>query len=244
PHPAAPAGMPAAPGAPVWGAPPPPPKSSTGKIVGIVVACVAGLALLASLSAVVLYMAADDKGDSGNGKAAKPTGKRYSLKLRDTVLDGEYKLADDVSKEVQADLDAEVGGDQYTSVSGVYAPAGDGEDSLTVLAFHGDIELPGMEKRGFLRGSAEDEGTRVVRKATDFEIPGASGTVTCQVLAEKEDGVGDIIIPTCVWADRDMLVSTVVGDPELVDADPKAVDLEAAAKDLVTIRDELRVPRK
>ncbi|MBB1246919.1 hypothetical protein GL263_25715, partial [Streptomyces durbertensis] len=222
---------------------PPPPKSSTGKIVGIVVACVAGLALLASLSAVVLYMATGPD-ETSDGKAAEPAGKRYSLKLRDTVLAGDYKLADDVSKEVQADLDAEVGAGQYTSVSGVYAPEGDGEDSITVLAFHGDVELPGMEKRGFLRGAAQNDGTSVVRKATDFTVLGASGTVTCQVLSEKEDGVGDLLVPTCVWADRDMLVSTVVSDPELIDADPESIDLEAAAKDLVTIRDELRVPRK
>lgn len=224
------------------GGPPKPPRS-----VGVwpVLGCVAaGAGLLAGL---VWYgnppSDSSLKGGPAGGSAAFPAAE-YRLRAAPTLLDGDYRLADDQSRKRQAELTGNVSESnirdpratvaQYTSAS----EAG----VLVVSGLSGRIKNPDQARESILNGAAEADGAVLSVPARDFTPAGSEVTVACQVItAEQTDGTSTPL-PMCAWADDNTNASVALVTADSATKEASEIDLAAVAEVTVRVRTELREP--
>lgn len=252
-----------------WGgqAPPPPPDNNRTKIALIVGACAAVVAIAVTLALVLGGSSDDDSSDDakgsdssqspGNDASDEPsegpsddasddasgepddTGD-YELTVPKTILEGDYKLADDMSKQLQKDIDAGAGMDGEVKASGgSYETSGETE-TLLVAGYQGDIGLPTLAKREFLQGTAQGANAQVAVPGKDFNVADVDSSVTCQVITQTQ-GSAKVNMPVCAWAEDDILFSLLVSDPGQINTDATDIDLNAEAKRLVGALNDFRV---
>ncbi|MFD3546322.1 hypothetical protein ACFWUW_12040 [Streptomyces sp. NPDC058655] len=224
-----------------WAQPPmapPPRKRRTGLVVGIVAGSLAGLCLI-GFSVNALMDAQDVASGSGFPEA------RYRLTVPQTMLDGRFTLAQDLSQtQGKAALDGTydpkirapkpaVG--QYT--------AGSAEElsALVLSGMYGQFKDPASARRKMMDGAAESQGATLAVPAREITPAGSGITVTCQVLTSSQDGA-TTTLPMCAWADENTGASVAVVTPETARQSPGSVDLDKIAATTLQVREEARRP--
>ncbi|MFI9176043.1 hypothetical protein [Streptomyces lincolnensis] len=219
-----------------WGglppmAPPPPKKSRVGLILGIVggavVAVVGVLALIGSTVARSTLPAAE-----------------FSLTLPQTLLDGRFELAEDLSDSQGAAMEKEAEGAWDAKVTeavvGQYSLNGDPAKGVLVLSgMYGRFRNADHMSRGMLKGAADADGVTVTEGPRGFPQEG-SPTVYCEVLTQEQAGT-TTTYPLCAWTD-DNTSATVVPAVTTAAQDPAAMPLAAYARMTLQIRSEARKP--
>lgn len=239
PHPGQPhPGQPYPPQGP-WGQPPlgPPPRANrTGRTLGIVAACVVGLAVLGFLANRV-----SEAGDlaSGSGFPAAT----HRLTVPKSLLGGTYTLAQDLSqtagkKALDGAYDPKIRNPE--PAAGQYA-ADSGMGALVISGMYGQFKDPDSARRKMAEGAAEADGAGVSVPARDITPAGSGITLTCQVLTSKQQGT-EVALPMCAWADDNTAATVAVVTPQSAGRDPKTVDLDAIARTTLDVREEARQP--
>lgn len=238
PQPAHPAQFPAQGG---WGQPPvgpPPRRKRTGLVIGIVAASLVGLGVIGF--AVKLL---NDAGQVASG-AGFPDA-RYRLTVPQTMLDGTYTLAQDLSqtegkKALAGAYDPKIR-DPKPAV-GQYTSGGTtGTSALVFSGMYGQFKDPAAARRKMMEGAAEAQGATVAVPAKDITPVGSGITVTCQVLTSSQGGTTSTL-PMCAWADENTGASVAVVTPATVRQSPGAVDLQKVAATTLKVREEARQP--
>ncbi|MDT0450523.1 hypothetical protein [Streptomyces hesseae] len=219
-----------------WGAPmaPPPRRGlSAGAIVGIVVGVVFGLP---ALSGVLLYVSSGGQGQRHHASSPVPDSERYRLKVPSALLDGQYTLAQDLSKTMDDKLAGERNGrneHDMRMVSGQYTTSsGEEQETMLFAGSYGEIDDPHRALDSMLRGMSENEGVTVTTPAKEVTPPGAQTPVTCQVLGANRAGQSNSVV-VCGWSDHSTVGTvSVPGD---------SGDFDAAAMKTLRIRNETRV---
>jgi hypothetical protein len=224
-----------------WGAPPPPPpKKNTGRIVAIVLGSVAGV-----LALVWFGNSGDSGGDSSSSDSSDSFPEaQYQLMLPQTLLDGKYKLAGDMSEKFQDNLagmsesnirDPQAAMAQYTSSSGAEVGV------LVISGLHGRIQDPDEARSKMLKGAGDSDGSSIAVPAKDFTPAGSDVPVSCQVMVTEQTGGGKAVLPLCAWADDNTSATVTLVTQETAQS-PEAVDLKAVAEATVKVREETRKP--
>ncbi|MGC5346806.1 hypothetical protein PZB75_22350 [Streptomyces sp. AM 4-1-1] len=225
-------GMPGAPGAPGMPGFQPPRKKRTGLIAAVVV----GALVVAGGIAFGVSRLIDNSGVGGEFPKAE-----YKLTVPKTLLDGEYKLADDLSasqgKKIEDTYDPTV-----RNGKAVVAQYGSTKGGVVVISgMWGQFKKTGIMRDKMLKGAAGADGATVVVPPKDFTPAGYDITVSCQVLRSKNAGVSSTI-PMCAWGDDNTGAAVAVITPETALKDPKSVDLAQEAANAAKIRSEARQP--
>lgn len=239
---------------------PPQGGSGSGRLIAIIAACVAVVVLAVSVTFLVLD---DDSSSGNDAQAseraqgdppsdepssspsaeAQPTDddaaatpdgdedKRLSLPR--TLLDGDYRLLQDMSDQFQR----EAPGDDVIGLGGSFR-SGEG-DSIVVAAYEGNIGSPTVAKREFLRGTGSGATSKITVTPKKYDVDDADSPVTCQVVTQTQ-GSAEVQLPTCVWADDETLISAIHTDPGKVNTDPKGIKLPLQADRLMDILDDFR----
>ncbi|EPH46132.1 hypothetical protein ABT390_09375 [Streptomyces aurantiacus] len=232
PYPAGPGGP--APWDAAYGAPPPP-RRSTGKVLGIVGAVVgAGVLVVAGLAVL------GAGSDSGFPEA------KYRMTVPDTLVDGTYKLTQDISdttgKEVVEENKSRANVRDPKAVVAQYAGRGkDASSALVVSGMYGRFKSPAKARADLMDGAAEGEGATVAVPARDITPKGSDLTLRCQVLTSSQGGTTSNV-PLCAWADENTGAAVGVVTAETATQDPEDVDLEQVARTTVKVREEMREP--
>lgn len=213
--------------------PPPPPKSRVGLVLGIV----GGVVALVVVGAVGLW-AVGTQSTSGFPEA------EYRLTLPDTVLDGEYELAKDLSHPSGRQLEEEAEGawDARDVKAGIgqYTPLADGaEGALIVSGMYGRFKNTDTARDNMLKGAGEAGTITVVVPPADYTPGGSDITISCQVVAQKRAG-SEITYPICAWADGNTGASIAEFTGASVGQDAEDVDVEAFAERTLQVRSEIR----
>lgn len=223
-----------------WGAPPtapPPRRRRTGLVLGIVggvvalvVAVVVGLALVG------------EKVTGGSFPKAE-----YTLALPQTLVDGRYELAKDLSdtegQKVEKEAEGAWDAKDMRAVVGQYSLGGDQtKGTLVVSGMYGRFNHTELTRKNMMRGAAEGAGAKVAVPAQDFHPEGAQGiTVSCEVLTQTQLGTR-VTVPVCGWADGNTGASVAEVTTAGMSQDPSEVDLDKAAATTAQIRKEMRKP--
>ncbi|MEI5526406.1 hypothetical protein WB401_10965 [Streptomyces brasiliscabiei] len=215
--------------------PAPPPKSRAGLILGIV----GGVVALAVVGAVGLWVMGTQS-TSGFPEA------EYRLVLPDTVLDGEYKLAQDLSdttgKQVEKEADGAFDARDVTAAVAQYAPQEDGaQGALIVSGMYGRFKNTDAARDNMLKGAAGVDTITVAVPPEDYTPDGSDVTISCQVVTQDQAG-SEVTYPMCAWADGNTGASVAELSTASVGQDPEKVDVEAFAKRTLQVRDEIRKP--
>ncbi|SFN38598.1 MULTISPECIES: hypothetical protein [unclassified Streptomyces] len=215
--------------------PPPPPKSRTGLVLGLV----GGVVGLVVLGAVGLWVVGTQS-TSGFPEA------EYKLALPETVLDGEYKLAQDLSdtegSQVEDEAEGAFDARDVTAAVAQYAPAGDGaEGALIVSGMYGRFKNTDAARDNMLKGAAGVSSITVVVPPEDYTPGDSDLTISCQVVTQNQAG-SKITYPMCAWADGNTGASVAELSVESVGQDASKVDVEAFAERTLQVRSELRQP--
>lgn len=246
---------------------PPPSGNNKVKLAVIIGACAAVVALSVTLALVLGGSSDDDSSDAkdpGSSQApqdkatddpsadaedeADPTEEAedtnesgdYELTVPKTILDGDYKLLDDMSKQLQKDIDADAAtAGEVEASGGSYGTSGDA-GTLLVAGYQGDVGVPTLAKREFLQGTAQGANATVTVPRKDFDVDGVDSPVTCQVITQSQAST-KVNMPVCAWAEDDILFSVILSDPGEVNSDPKSIDLNAESKRLVQALNDFRV---
>lgn len=224
-----------------WGQPPvgpPPRRKRTGLVIGIVAASVVGLGVI-GFAVKLLGDAGQVVSGSGFPEA------QYRLTVPQTVLDGTYTLAQDLSqtegkKALSGAYDPKIRDPkpavgQYTSTTGA------GTSALVLSGMYGQFKDPASARRKMMEGAAEAEGATVAVAAADVTPLGSDITLTCQVLTSSQGGVTSTL-PMCAWADENTGASVAVVTPETVRQSPGSVDLQKVGATTLKVRAEARKP--
>ncbi|ULR53351.1 hypothetical protein [Streptomyces deccanensis] len=215
--------------------PPPPPKSRVGLILGIV-GGVVGLVVLGSVGLWVV-------GTQSTGGFPEA---EYKLALPETVLDGEYKLAQDLSdsegRQVEEEADGAFDARDVTAAVAQYAPAKEGtEGALIVSGMYGRFKNTDAARDNMLKGAAGVSSIKVVVPPEDYTPGDSELTISCQVVTQNQAG-SEITYPMCAWADGNTGASVAELSVESVGQDASEVDVEAFAERTLQVRSELRQP--
>lgn len=232
-------------GAPPLGAPPAGPPSRRGGrpwlVVGIVAVSLAGLAGLSYLGKQLM---------EGGGAARPFPAAEYRLTVPATLLDGDYRLVEDSSAEVDAQARKETDYDgpssrTASSVVGSYSgTATDGHQGLVLVGMYGQFKFPERERASLLKGMREADGMSAPGPSRTIRPAGSDVELECTVLLSK-DASGTATVPVCAWGDANT-VGYVAFRASAADADtgqgPGSVDLDATAKQVLQVRAEARRP--
>ncbi|WP_286259994.1 hypothetical protein [Streptomyces graminofaciens] len=218
-----------------WPPPPPPPKSRVGLVLGIVGGAVA-LLILGAAGIVVVGV------NSGNGLPEA----EYRLTLPETLLDGEYELAQDLSDTEGKELEEQVEGARdardIQAAIGQYTRSGDASLSgLAISGMYGRFTNADDARQRMLTGAGEADRTSVAVQPRDFTPAGSDTTISCQVGVMEGSGL-DGSVPMCSWADGNTGAIVIEITTEFLDQEPSEVDLEAFAERVQQIRSEVRKP--
>ncbi|MDT0566678.1 hypothetical protein RM704_04130 [Streptomyces sp. DSM 3412] len=215
--------------------PAPPPKSRVGLVLGIV----GGVVGLVVLGAVGLWVVGTQS-TSGFPEA------EYKLALPETVLDGEYKLAQDLSdttgRQVEDEAEGAWDARDVTAAVAQYAPRADGaEGALIVSGMYGRFKNTDAARDNMLKGAAGVSSITVVVPPEDYTPGDSDLTISCQVVTQDQAG-SEITYPMCAWADGNTGASVAELSVESVGRDASEVDVEAFAERTLEVRSELRQP--
>ncbi|MEV5943953.1 hypothetical protein [Streptomyces sp. NPDC051994] len=217
-----------------WGMPPmgpPPRKNRTGMVIGIIAVA---LVVLGGLGFAVTELL----GTAGGFPEAK-----YRLTVPQTILNGQYTLAQDLSEKgreslkntSQADIrDPQPAMGQYSGAKG------DGT-SMVLSGIYGRVKAPERERDSMLRGAREADGATIVMQPKDATPAGSDVRIFCQVLT-KTQGALSVTFPMCAWGDSNTVGSVGVVSPASLGQKPTDVDVTAAAELAVKVRNEVRKP--
>ncbi|MGW0710820.1 hypothetical protein ACWD4G_33525 [Streptomyces sp. NPDC002643] len=217
---------------PATWAPPPKKKSGVGLALGIVGGIV-GLVVIGTLG-----ISAGSLREAGTPFPAA----EYELVLSQTLLDGEYELAQDLGDSGGDEAAEQLNDASYArdveGISGMYGAGGDvAEGQLTISGAYGRFKRADANRDSVLRGAATADGFTVVQEPTDFEPAGSDVTVTCQVLLMTEE---EVTLPMCAWADGNTMAMVAEVTPEISAREPEEVDMAAFADRTVLVRSEIR----
>ncbi|MER5368450.1 hypothetical protein [Streptomyces sp. NPDC002722] len=227
-------GQPGVPGQPGWPGAQPPKKKRTGLVVGITVAVLAVVGGLGYTAFKVM-----DIGNSVAGSGFPPA--EYRLTAEQKLLDGEFTLASDMSrekgKEIENTYDPSIRNPkavvaQYTSSKG---------GALVLSGMWGQLKSPEFARRKMLSGAAEADGATLAVPARKFTPDGYGITVECQVLQQKTNGT-TTSFPMCAWGDGNTGAMVAVITPETAVKAPGSIDLTQLAADTAKVRSESRKP--
>lgn len=215
--------------------PVPPPKSRVGLILGIV----GGVVGLMVAGAVGLWVVGTQS--TGGFPEAE-----YELALPETVLDGEYKLAQDLSdttgKQVEDEAEGAFDARDVKAAVAQYAPRADGaEGALIVSGMYGRFKNTDAARDNMLKGAADVDTITVAVPPEDFTPDGSGLTISCQVVTQEQAG-SEITYPMCAWADGNTGASVAELTVESVGQDASEVDMEAFAERTLQVRSEIRQP--
>lgn len=217
------------PGAP--GYPQPPRKSRTGLVLGIV----AGGLVLVIGGGFGLYKLIDAGADAAFPEAT------HRLVVEETVLDGEFTLAEDMSdskgKEIEDTPDVSV-----RDGKAVVAQYGSEENGVLVLSgMYGRLSSASFIRGKIMEGAAEADGAKLVVPAKEFKPAGYGITVECQVVQSTEMGM-TANTPMCAWGDGNTAAMIAVIRPDDLGKEPASLDLAKAAEETAKVRSEIRKP--
>ncbi|MFF3338678.1 hypothetical protein [Streptomyces flavidovirens] len=224
-----------------WGQPPmgpPPGRSGPGKVIAIVAACLVGFGLFGFVVPRLLEANAVTTG------AGFPDAE-YRLTVPKTMLDGEFKLAQDLSqtkgKEALAGTyDSKVRNPK--PVVGQYTSGSPAELGVLVISgMYGQFKDPDGARGKMMAGAEDGEGAALAVPARDITPAGSDITLTCQVLTSTQSG-STVTMPMCAWADENTGASVAVVTPETAKQDPESVDLDKIAATTLKVREEARQP--
>ncbi|MGW0824592.1 hypothetical protein [Streptomyces sp. NPDC002845] len=224
------------PGGPApWGAPPPPKKRRVGLVLGIV-GGVVGVLVLGGVGLAVIGWQVEDSFPEAE----------YELRLNETLLDGTYELAQDMSESEGAPIEEQADGAwdarDVRAVVGLYSLGGDEtKGQLVVSGMHGRFKNTEIARDKMMEGAGEADGAKVAVEPKDFKPSGSDVTLTCQVLTQNQLGT-EVTVPMCGWVDGNTGASIGEVTPEIALKDPSEIDLEAFAETTVKVRSELRQP--
>ncbi|MEU9124626.1 hypothetical protein AB0C96_33065 [Streptomyces sp. NPDC048506] len=215
--------------------PPQPPKSNAGKVWGILGA-IAGVLVIGG---VVAPMALRGGDDGGSGKSS--SGPKYKITVPQSLVDGKYSLAKDISQQA----DAQVPHDGVNA-HGVHAAAGQytgGTKSLVMMGLNGTIDDPEEGVTRMIHGMTNSPDVEVAVPEKKF-TPGSGGDpLTCGVDVKTTAGQ-KVTLSFCVWGTSSTTVSVAETDAADLGKDPQSVDLQAVADETGKIRAEVQVPLK
>lgn len=182
-------------------------------------------------------------GNRGGGSGSFPEA-THRVTLPQTLLGGEYTLAQDLSEQGDSALAgaSEANIRDPKGVVGQYASTDAKKAGVLVLsALYGQIKDPDDARESMLKGAARSEGATIAVPPKDIEVPGSDVTVTCQVLTAASTG-GKSSFPMCAWADGNTNGSVAEVTPEAATASPESLDLQTAAANTLKVREEVRKP--
>ncbi|MEH0636329.1 hypothetical protein QBA35_23860 [Streptomyces bottropensis] len=212
--------------------PPPPPKSRVGLILGIV----GGVVALVVVAAVGLWVVGTQS-TSGFPEA------EYRLTLPDTVLDDEYKLAQDLSdtsgQQVAEEAEGAWDARDVKAAVGQYTSADGAQGALIVSGMYGRFKNTDAARDNMLKGAAEVDSITVVVPPKDYTPGDGDLTISCQVVTQKQAG-SEITYPMCAWADGNTGASIAELGASSVGQDPSKVDVKAFAERTLEVRSEIR----
>ncbi|MFE3145098.1 hypothetical protein ACFXJ6_00235 [Streptomyces sp. NPDC059218] len=227
-------GQPGYPGQPGWPGAQPPKKKRTGLVVGITVAVLAVVGGLGYTAFKVM-----DIGKSVAGSGFPPA--EYRLTAEQKLLDGEFTLASDMSREKGKEIE-----DTYDpsirnakAVVAQYSSAKGG--ALVLSGMWGQLKSPELARSKMLSGAAEADGATLAVPAKKFTPDGYDITVECQVLQQKSNGTMTSF-PMCAWGDGNTGAMVAVITPETAVKAPGSIDLSRLAADTAKVRSESRKP--
>ncbi|MFE7760138.1 hypothetical protein [Streptomyces sp. NPDC057438] len=206
--------------------------------MGLVLGIVGGVVALMVVVAVGLWVVGTQS-TSGFPEA------EYKLALPKTVLDDEYKLAQDLSdssgQQVAEEAEGAWDARDVKAAVGQYTAADGAQGALIVSGMYGRFKNTDAARDNMLKGAAEVDSITVVVQPEDF-TPGDSGlTISCQVVTQKQSG-SEITYPMCAWADGNTGASVAELGAASVGQDPSKVDVEAFAERTLKVRSEIRQP--
>ncbi|MFF6785827.1 hypothetical protein [Streptomyces sp. NPDC012510] len=230
-QPAPPYGQPGPAG---WPPPPPPPKNNGVKIALGVVGGVVGLIVVGVVGLGVIGF----KNEQSFPEA------EYRLTLPETLLDGEYRLDQDLSDSEGQELEKEAEGAwDARDIKAVIGQYGSGDDIsvLAVSGMYGRFKNAEDARERMLEGAAESDGATVAVQPEDFTPSGSDTTLTCQVGVMEEAGT-EATVPMCSWADGNTGAIVLEITADSLTQKPSDVDLEAFAERVHQVRSEVRRP--
>ncbi|NUK26208.1 hypothetical protein [Streptomyces lunaelactis] len=219
-----------------WGGPPmpPPKKDHTVRNVFIVMGSIAGLLAVGWFVTNVVRPA----GERGTGFPAA----EYRLSAPATLLDGKYKLEEDLSDSTQDDLDGMSKANVRDAKSTTARYLSEAEGGVLILSgMHGRIKDPEKARSSMLKGAGDAKGSTIAVPPADFTPAGSDVTVSCQVVTSEQAG-GTNNFPMCAWADGNTNAAVAMTSVKTAKQDPESFDLKAAAEATLKVRTETRQP--
>ncbi|MES4888873.1 hypothetical protein [Streptomyces sp. NPDC096012] len=217
---------------PAWGAPPlaPPPKK---RRVGLVLGIVGGVIAAAVAALVLIGVLADSGFPAAENK----------LTLPKSLLDGQYRLSQDMSasegRKIESEADGAWDAKDTHGVVGTYTAGGDGtKGTLVVSGMYGRFKNSDAARRNMMKGAAGSGSATVAVPPKEFDL---DVTISCQVLTQDQLGT-KVTLPMCAWADGNTGATIAEVTTAAVAQSPSDVDLEALARRTVKIRSEMVEP--
>ncbi|MGV9881496.1 hypothetical protein [Streptomyces sp. NPDC003006] len=172
----------------------------------------------------------------------------YRLTVRPELVDGAYKLTQDLSettgRAIVEENRSRANVRDPKAVVAQYKGQGEQEGAVMVVSgMSGRFRDPAAARADVMEGATEGQGAVVAVPARDITPTGSDITVSCQVLTQ-EGGAGGVRsnVPICAWGDD----NTAVGVGLITDAnatqDPESVDLDELARTTLQVREEMREP--
>ncbi|MFF4686277.1 hypothetical protein [Streptomyces sp. NPDC001307] len=218
---------------PGWGAPPMAPlpkKRRIGLILGIVGGVVVAIVVVLALIGTAV--------ESGFPEA------KNKLTLPQTLLDGKYRLAQDLSgsegKKIEDEAHGAWDAKDLHGVVGTYDVGGDAsKGTLVVSGMYGRFKNTDAARRNMMKGAAQGANAKVAVPAKDFELGGV--TISCEVVTQEQMGT-KFTVPMCAWADGNTGATVATVNTPLASQSPSDIDLEAAARNTLQVRSEAVKP--
>ncbi|WP_217239390.1 hypothetical protein [Streptomyces sp. AC555_RSS877] len=209
--------------------PPTPKKTRTGLVLGIVGGVVAVIAVGVGVRV-------------GGGYPAS----EYALTLPETLLDGRYRMTEDLSdvegQSVEDEMDGAWDAKVVDAKVGTYGAGGDEtKGALMVSGMYGQFKNPDGDRDSMLEGAAEAESASLATPPRDFRPAGSDITISCQVVTQQRLGT-TMTYPVCAWADGNTAAVVAEVAADTYTQAPSEIDLDAAAETTLRIRSEMRKP--
>ncbi|MFE1171612.1 hypothetical protein [Streptomyces sp. NPDC058773] len=214
------------------GMPPLPPKRKAAKAFGILGA-IAGVLVIGTVASTGVFRG------GGSSSGGSDSGPRYRITVPQTLADGEYKLAKDISQQATETV-GEGGANEHnvTTSGGQYSS---GTKMLVMVGIYGVIDDPQTAIDHSIEGMKDDSDTEVAVADKKFTPSRGGESVTCGVDVRTEMGK-KVTLTFCVWADSTTSGNVAESDSAELAKDPRSIDLQAFADKTDKIRSEVRKP--
>ncbi|MFD8390548.1 hypothetical protein ACFV2N_15405 [Streptomyces sp. NPDC059680] len=218
---------------PGWGVPPMAPLPKKRR-VGLILAIVGGAVVAVVVVLALIGMAVE----SGFPEA------KNKLTLPQTLLDGKYRLAQDLSdtegKKIEDEAHGAWDAKDLHGVVGTYNVDGDAaKGTLVVSGMYGRFKNTDAARRNMMKGAAQGANAKVAVPAKDFDLNGV--TISCEVVTQEQMGT-KFTVPMCAWADGNTGATVATVNTPLASQSPSDIDLEAAARNTLKVRSEAVEP--